>query len=96
MSDLRDKITIIPQIPTLFKGTIRFNLDPDERCSDEEIVGLLRRANISKTLDYMIEDKGENLSSGEKQLICICWAILLVLPCFWNRLNEKEWEEKEV
>ena len=76
LSDLRDKITIIPQIPVLFKGSIRFNLDPDNRSSDSEIKWLLEWAQINKSMDYMVDEKGGNLSSGEKQLICICRAIL--------------------
>ena len=76
MSDLRDQITIIPQNPVLYKGTVRFNLDPDNKSSDDEIQRLLGKAQITKSLDYLIEEKGSNLSSGEKQLICIVRAIL--------------------
>lgn len=41
LRDLRARITIIPQDPTMFTGTLRFNLDPEERATDEEILSLL-------------------------------------------------------
>ena len=37
LQQVREAITIIPQDPVLFKGTIQYNLDPTNRCSDEEI-----------------------------------------------------------
>lgn len=89
LSDLRDRITIIPQEATLFENTLRFNLDPDNRCTDEEILDLIDKAaltglvvNSEHGLNRPITMKGENLSSGEKQLICICRAILRVSN-FW-------------
>ena len=83
LQNLREKIAIIPQDPTLFEGTLRFNLDPENKSSDPELIELLKLASLENLIDrnheglyQQIEEKGQNLSSGEKQLICICRAIL--------------------
>ena len=47
IEQLREKITIIPQDPTLFTGTLRFNVDPDNKATDEEILELLQKAGLS-------------------------------------------------
>jgi len=73
----------------LFEGTLRFNLDPFESVSDERIESLLLEAGLKDLLEksavnpeaesginMKITEGGKNLSSGEKQLICICRAIL--------------------
>lgn len=75
---LRSKITIIPQDPTLFEGTLKFNLDPEGKCADEDILRIVGKARLQELWDSEkeIAQNGENLSSGEKQLICICRAIL--------------------
>jgi len=76
--DLRDRITIIPQEPVLFKNTLRFNLDPEHKCSDSQIEEMLERANLKELLnrdnngvDFKISEKGANLSAGERALVCI-------------------------
>ena len=83
LADLREKITIIPQDPTLFEGSLRFNLDPVGSLKDSELLRMAKKASLEdlinrdeKGLDQEIEEGGKNLSSGEKQLICICRAIL--------------------
>ena len=83
LADLREKITIIPQDPTLFEGSLRFNLDPVGKLTDSELLRMAKKASLEnlinrdeKGLNQEIEDGGKNLSSGEKQLICICRAIL--------------------
>mmetsp|Transcript_24977 Transcript_24977/g.28657 ORF Transcript_24977/g.28657 Transcript_24977/m.28657 type:complete len:195 (-) Transcript_24977:38-622(-) len=83
LADLRDRITVIPQDTALFEHTLRFNLDPDNKATDGEIMELVNKAALTNLvlrdplgLDAKIHVKGGNLSSGEKQLICICRAIL--------------------
>jgi len=67
----------------MFTETLRFNLDPEEASSDERVIELLREAKLEELLSkdplgiyQEIAENGSNLSSGEKQLICICRAIL--------------------
>eukprot|EP01016_Furgasonia_blochmanni_P000847 TRINITY_DN10273_c0_g1_i3.p1 TRINITY_DN10273_c0_g1~~TRINITY_DN10273_c0_g1_i3.p1 ORF type:complete len:342 (-),score=74.97 TRINITY_DN10273_c0_g1_i3:145-1170(-) len=80
--ELRNKITIIPQDPSLFEGTVRFNLDPQGNHSDEEIWNVLEMVCLKDSieseggLDANVRENGENFSAGEKQLLCIARAIL--------------------
>jgi len=83
ISDLRDRITIIPQEPVLFKNTLKFNLDPKNECSDEELIKMVKRSGLKDLLkrdkngiNFKITEKGDNLSAGEKALVCICRAAL--------------------
>ncbi|GLA03501.1 hypothetical protein AnigIFM60653_003134 [Aspergillus niger] len=46
LRDLRESITIVPQDPTLFTGTIRSNLDPFDLFTDEQIFTALRRVHL--------------------------------------------------
>lgn len=80
---LRSKLTIIPQDPVLFSGTLRMNLDPFESYSDESIWMALEHAHLksfvrslSEGLDHMVSESGDNLSVGQRQLVCLSRALL--------------------
>lgn len=51
ISQLRDVVTVIPQDPTLFSGSVRFNIDPTGRATDKEILDLLKKAGLEKLLN---------------------------------------------
>jgi len=85
---LRQNLTIIPQDPSLMKGTLKYNIDPFDKYSEEEINNVLNRVGFrdiqsdAQGLGKMIAEAGENLSVGEKQLVCIARAILRVIYFF--------------
>ncbi|XP_033614349.1 multidrug resistance-associated protein 1 isoform X3 [Fukomys damarensis] len=83
LHNLRFKITIIPQDPVLFSGSLRMNLDPFGRYSDEEVWTALELAHLKgfvsglpDKLNHECAEGGENLSIGQRQLLCLARALL--------------------
>uniref|UniRef100_A0A8C0LLI0 Multidrug resistance-associated protein 1 n=1 Tax=Canis lupus dingo TaxID=286419 RepID=A0A8C0LLI0_CANLU len=83
LHDLRVKITIIPQDPVLFSGSLRMNLDPFSQYSDEEVWTSLELAHLKDfvsglpdKLNQECAEGGENLSVGQRQLVCLARALL--------------------
>ena len=81
LSLLREIITVIPQDPTLLEGTLRENLDPAGHFTDDDMtfnMNLIGLAYLltNDGLDFQVKEDGRNLSTGEKQLICMVRAIL--------------------
>uniref|UniRef100_A0A8C9YJ33 ATP-binding cassette, sub-family C (CFTR/MRP), member 6b, tandem duplicate 2 n=1 Tax=Sander lucioperca TaxID=283035 RepID=A0A8C9YJ33_SANLU len=83
LHDLRSRITIIPQDPVLFSGSLRMNLDPFDTCSEADLWKALELAHLSsfvsalpQKLDHECCEGGENLSLGQRQLLCLARALL--------------------
>jgi ATP-binding cassette subfamily C (CFTR/MRP) protein 1 len=87
--DLRSRLTIIPQEPTLFQGTIRSNLDPFNMYTDAELWSAFRQADLVNQdqdikdtkghrihLDAPVEEEGTNFSLGQRQLMALARALI--------------------
>ncbi|KAJ9672330.1 hypothetical protein PVL29_025803 [Vitis rotundifolia] len=83
LHDLRSRLSIIPQDPTMFEGTVRSNLDPLEEYSDEQIWEALDKCQLGDEvrkkegkLDSAVNENGENWSMGQRQLVCLGRVLL--------------------
>ncbi|KAL4659052.1 multidrug resistance-associated protein 1-like [Arapaima gigas] len=83
LHELRSRITIIPQDPVLFSGSLRMNLDPFNQYSDEDVWNALELAHLKNfvsglppKLNHECSEGGENLSLGQRQLLCLARALL--------------------
>ncbi|TNN00010.1 hypothetical protein fugu_013042 [Takifugu bimaculatus] len=83
LHDLRGRLTIIPQDPVLFSGSLRMNLDPFDKFSDEDIWRVLELSHLKEFvsglqegLQHEVAEGGENLSVGQRQLVCLARALL--------------------
>ncbi|XLT64532.1 hypothetical protein HN873_020971 [Arachis hypogaea] len=83
LHDLRSRLSIIPQDPTMFEGTVRNNLDPLEEYTDEQIWEALDKCQLGDEvrqkegkLDSPGYENGENWSMGQRQLVCLGRVLL--------------------
>ncbi|XP_058859188.1 ATP-binding cassette sub-family C member 8-like isoform X2 [Acipenser ruthenus] len=83
LQTLRSRFSIILQDPILFSGTIRFNLDPEGKCTDSMLWEALEIAQLKPVvkallggLDAMVTEGGENFSLGQQQLFCLARAFV--------------------
>jgi ABC-type multidrug transport system fused ATPase/permease subunit len=73
---------MIMQDATLFEGSLRQNIDPLENHSEQQILEVIEKCRLNtllqrdQGLSTKISEGGENLSAGEKQLVCIARAVL--------------------
>ncbi|ETV97722.1 hypothetical protein H310_09095 [Aphanomyces invadans] len=82
--DLRRQLSIIPQSPVLFKGTLRQYLDPFGSYDDAALWSVVSKAGLLALVSDMpdklsteVADKGANLSVGERQMLCLARALLV-------------------
>lgn len=83
LHDLRSRLSIIPQDPTMFEGTVRSNLDPLEEYTDDEIWEALDKCQLGEDvrkkegeLESTVLENGENWSMGQRQLVCLGRVLL--------------------
>ncbi|KAG5546694.1 hypothetical protein RHGRI_018761 [Rhododendron griersonianum] len=83
LHDLRSRLSIIPQDPTMFEGTVRSNLDPLAEYPDELIWEALDKCRLGDEvrkkeckLDSAVTENGENWSMGQRQLVCLGRVLL--------------------
>ena len=83
LKKIRNNLTILPQDSTIVEGTLRYNIDPVGNYDDNTIEDVMKKIgfyyiieNNSNGLEQRVSENGNNLSIGEKQMICITRAIL--------------------
>lgn len=83
LAKLRSSLSIISQDPAIYKGTVRFNIDPSGRFDDAQLWDALDKVHLKKwakslpgRLDAEMSENGSSMSAGQRQLFCIGRSLL--------------------
>jgi len=85
LTQLRARLAMIPQDPVLFQASLRYNCDPFEEYTDEAILAALGQAQLTSWLesqtggaglDFEVQEGGQNLSGGQRQMVALSRAVL--------------------
>jgi ABC-type multidrug transport system fused ATPase/permease subunit len=81
--DVRERILVSDTGSQLFTGTLRQELDPDNRHTDDEVMAAMRTASAEDVLvalpdglDSEVEEKGRSFSGGQRQRLVLVRALL--------------------
>lgn len=77
LQKIRQSITLIPQDPLVFTGTLKENLDPLDQFTEKELKKVIDDAKLQLGLDHELKNSGKNISIGERQLLSLCRALLI-------------------
>jgi ABC-type multidrug transport system fused ATPase/permease subunit len=80
LEEYRSLVGYIPQDPVLFQSTVRENLDPSAELDDHQVLAVLDQVGLKIALNLKVDEKGKNLSLGEKQLLCLARCLLEQRP----------------
>jgi len=95
LRQVRDAITIIPQEPTMYKGTVAYNLDPTGKIPKEEILAVLKKAKLDEIILKKSKEEKDKKAEAEKEKIDLDENVVIMDDPTKQKKSEEEYTEDE-